>query len=391
MAEIFINAQVAQNVDNMENENTKLEASNNADKNNSKKSSTKKSDEKDYTPSYTPDKEKHLKVVTTIVEQEIRNVLDDGDYAATPIANGQNAYIDLKAFAGNGGILVTPAVNRTHGKDQGTTGKSIMSQGAHHPFIVVTKEMAEAAGIAYVRFANDQDKDKPIPPEARILVVLDGNGRTNFLMSIERAQWPDVNALFPQKNRAGYYDLPACMTCINTEISKWKTQDFVQKEILENQDGVHEGFLMINKLVREGYGYQSACQIATLGTDRILKTKINGFDAKDVFAHYESAVKIYEKLKDKFSKDDAPLKTKEFTKEISNQWKLIQKLYGDEGATKKYIDFLEESLTDDLVEEIRSAKSKSTESGKVSKDEVRRSILEGAFKRFTGKYDIKID
>lgn len=373
-------------------ENSDGRDQNNKEKTESDKSSTKKLAEKDYMPKYTNEKEEHLKAVTATVEREVEEVLNDEGYAAESIAKGRNAYIDIKAFVLKGGILARPSINRTHGKDEDSTYNSIMTDGAQHPFIVVTAKMAEVARIDFERFSTDTNKsDEPIPAAAKVLVVIDGNGRANKLLSIDHEMWPEVGAVLPSKNRAGYYDIPTCMTKINTEIAKWKTQDFIQKEIMEDRDGTHEGFLFINRLVREGYGYQSACQLATLGTDRIQKPKINGSYAKDVFDHYESAKKIYNKLKSKFVEDESPLKTKEFTKEVSIQWRALQKRNGDDFATKHYLDFLEDSLTDDLVKKIQSAKSESTKSGKVSKDEVRKNILQKAFYQFSGKNNIKID
>ncbi len=350
-----------------------------------------KKTEKDYLPVYSKEEEERLAFVKSIVEEEMDKILNDKAYSATPFSNGANAILDLNTAVANGIILLTPEVNRTHGKDEFTTGESLMRHGAQHPLIVISRPMAEAAGIKVVRFSNDPDKDKPVPDDAKALVVIDGNGRINYLYDIEPNLWPEITAVFPRKNRAGYYDIPTCINCINTDVSKWKTQDFVQKLILEEGADTHEGWKMINQLVRQGYGYQSACQLATLETDRIQKNKVCAGDTKTIFLHFESASKVFEVLSERFSKDLTPIKTKEFTKEVSAQWKLLQKNYGDSEATVHYVNFLKETLTDIFVKSIQEAKVVKGTKGKISKDEVRKNTLQKAFYQYVGKHDLKID
>lgn len=349
-----------------------------------------KKEEKDFTPKYTKDEEEKLLIITTVSDEETERILDDEDYAATPFLNGTNAILDINTAVANGVTLLTPEINRTHGKDESTTGESIMTHGAQHPLIVVTKKTAEAAGIKPVRFSNDSERDKPIPKDAKALVVLDGNGRINYLLTMELSDWPQFSAVLPSKNRAGFIDLPACITCINTDIVKWKTQDFVQKRILDEGENTHEGWTVINSLVRQGFGYQAACQMTTLGTDRVQKSAVCKGDTKDVFMHYESAKRIQAILLEKFVKDLTPLKTKELSKEIATQWKLLQKKYGDEVATDHYINFLNETLTDEFVKKIQEAKSDDSDKGKVSKDEIRKKQLRTAFDRFVGKQGFDI-
>ena len=349
-----------------------------------------KKEEKDFAPKYTKDAEEKLIIITTVFDDETERILDDEDYAATPFLNGENAILDINSAVAKGVTLLTPEVNRTHGKDESTTGESIMTNGAQHPLIVVTQKTAKAAGIKAVRFANDPDRDKPIPEDAKALVALDGNGRINYLLTMELSDWPQLSAVLPSKNRAGFIDLPACITCINTDIVKWKTQDFVQKRILDEGENTHEGWTVINGLVRQGFGYQAACQMTTLGTDRVLKSAVCKGDTKDVFMHYESAKRIQDVLLEKFVKDLTPLKTKELSKEIATQWKLLQKKYGDEVATDHYINFLNETLTDEFVKKIQEAKSDDSDKGKVSKDEIRKKQLRTAFDRFVGKQGFDI-
>lgn len=350
-----------------------------------------KKEKKDFIPKYTRDEVEKLSKIKAIFEEETERILDDEDYAATPFSQGSNAILDLNAAVANGIILLTPEVNRTHGKDEVSTGDSIMIHGAQHPLIVVPIKTAEAAGIRPVRFTNDPDRDKPIPEDAKALVVLDGNGRVNYLLKEELSEWPPISTVLPRKNRAGFIDLPACITSINTDIVKWKTPDFVQKRILDEGKSTHEGWTEINRLVRQGFGYQAACQITTLGTDRVLKSVVCKGDTKDVFMHYESAKRIQTVLWEKFSKDFTPLKTKELSREIANEWKLMQKKYGDEVATNHYINFLNEALTEGFVKKIQEAKSEKSDKGKVTKDEIRKNQLRTAFDRFVGKQGLDIE
>ena len=128
-----------------------------------------KKTEKDYLPVYSKEEVERLAIVKSIVEEEMDKILNDKAYSATPFSNGENAILDLNAAVANGIILLTPEVNRTHGKDEFTTGESLMRHGAQHPLIVISQPMAEAAGIKAVRFSNDPDKDKPIPADPKAL------------------------------------------------------------------------------------------------------------------------------------------------------------------------------------------------------------------------------
>lgn len=343
---------------------------------------------KNYLPTYSDEEKQHLDAVTKVVDEEILRVQDDERFNAIPFNNGDNCIINLKECREEGIVLVSPEVNRIHGKDQTTTGDSLMTDGAQHMAIVVTKAMADAANIGVVRFSNDEHKSDPIPDDA--LVLLDGNGRMNYLLEHDVKDWPNIFATFPSKNKAGLYNLPTVMNKINTQVSIWKTQDLVQKRIMEEGSKAHDGWKMINNLVRSGYKYQAACQIATLGTDRIKKDEVCKSGNEDtVFIHIESAKKIYAKAKEVFGNDESPLKTKAFTREISEQWQKLQKTNGDDKATEQYVDFLN-GLTEKEIKGVLDAKAKSTDSGKVSKDAVRIGILHDAFFKYAGKKGLEI-
>jgi len=283
--------------------------------------------------------------------------------------------------------LYTPQVNRLHGTDQKKTGDSLMSYGSQHLLLVVTVKIAKTAGLVPEHFGNAPDKTQPVSEHG--FVILDGNGRVNYLMGIPVDEWPEVYAVFPSKDSAGFYDINKIFDIINTQVSVWKTQDMVQKRLLMDAGNAHPGWILIQELVnKKKYKYQAACQLATLDTDRVNKTRVTTGDANDVFSHYDSAKKIFDVLVIKFGEDTDTLKTKEFTKEVSTLWKKLQKKYGDDLATDYFLDFLSNRLADDKVKEIKEAKSVK---GGISKDEKRKSILNNEFSNFIGSKNLNLD
>ena len=278
----------------------------------------------------------------------------------------------------------TPEVNRKHGRDEKSTGDSLIMHGPQHPFIIITKRMADAAGISFTRFANDPHPENPIDDDYAIIYV-DGNGRKNYLLTKDPKDWPNVYAIFPTKNSAGLYDLRKDIEIINTQVTVWKACDFVIKRILEEGIKAHEGWKEINKLQQNGYNYQAACEAMTLGTDRITKSEINSGDAEEIFSHYESAKTVHEALVAKFGEgDDNTLKTKAFPAEVSRLWQKLQKKKGDEVATEHFVKFID-AIPGSKVNEILVAKSKEVKGARISKDEHRIMILKQEFKEFMKK------
>ena len=261
-----------------------------------------------------------------------------------------------------------------------------MSYGSQHLLLVVTVKIAVVAGLVPEQFGNAPDKSKPVSEYG--FVLLDGNGRVNYLMGIPVDEWPEVYAVFPTKDAAGFYDLNRIFDVINTQVCVWKTQDMVQKRLLMDAGNAHPGWIMIQELVKKKYKYQAACQLATLETDRIKNTTVTTGDANDVFSHYDSAKKIFNILNIKFGEDTDTLKTKEFTKEISALWKKLQKKHGDDFATEHFLDFLSNGLAEDKIKEIKEAKSVK---GGISKDEKRKTILNNEFSIFIGSKNLNLD
>ena len=355
-----------------------------ASKSSKSKKSAKKAKTDDFTLNYPDEKKKELERVTKVVEDEIRRVINDPRFHAIPFDGGNNAIINVKEATMDGITSYTPEVNRKHGRDEKSTGDSLMVHGPQHPFIIITKLMADAAGISFTRFANDPHPENPIDDDYAI-IDFDGNGRKNYLLTKDPKDWPNVYGIFPTKNSAGLYDLRKDIEIINTQVTVWKTCDFVIKRILEEGIKAHEGWKEINKLQQNGYNYQAACEAMTLGTDRITKSEINSGDAEEIFGHYESAKTVHEALVAKFGEgDDNTLKTKAFPAEVSKLWQKLQKKRGDEVATEHFVKFIE-AIPGSKVNEILVAKSKEVKGARISKDEHRIMILKQEYKEFMKK------
>ena len=340
---------------------------------------------KKYVPNYSDEKKAELEHITTVGEEELQRLMACSNDMVTPFGK-ENVIVDLTAFIRQGGDVVTPVVNRAHGKDQVSTGESILTYGAQRPLLFITAKMAKAAGMAVVRFTNDKSA-RPITDDA--LVIVDGNGRMNYLFCLEDSERPQFYGTFIVKDSLGYYNPRKAMEVINTECVMWKTQDMVQKRQLEDGGQAHEGWSFISKLVNKmGYNYQAACQTATLATDRIKKGAVTDGDAKTIFSHFKSAVIIHDALVAKFGEgDDKTLKTKEFTKEISVLWNKLQRRGGDDTATEQFVKFID-GLKDAKVKEIKEAKNVK---GGLKKDDIRKNILNEQFNQFIGKENIDID
>ena len=336
-----------------------------------KKGETKK----DYTPSYSDDDKKRLGEITQVVEKEIKRVQDDPKIPSVPFGD-LNLVADLKAAYKNGIDLVSPIINRSHGKDEKSTGISIMSHGAQQLLLVITKKMADAAGMKVCRFSNDT-KSNPIGDDA--LVCINGNGRLNYFFGLEDEDKPQLFATFIVKDAAGFFNPAKAMEVINLDRAMWKTQDLVQKRQLEDGEKSHPAWDYIAQLIKKGYMYQSACQIATLGTDRIKSKMVTEGDANNIFSHYESALNIHKALIAKFGEgDDKTLKTKEFTKEVSVLWGKLLSKQGEKWATDKFVKFINE-FKDTKAKEIKEAKNQ--------KD----GLKNEQFNQFIGKENIDLD
>lgn len=337
--------------------------------------------EKNFMPDYSDERKVQLTAETNVCKNELQRVLSDSRYAAMSIENGKNLIVNLKTAHQKGINFGTPVVNRTHGRDLDKTGKSIMMYGAQHPALIITYKMAKAAGIAVTSFTDDGEK---VPEDA--LIILDANGRVRFLLSFPVSEWPDYfYGIFPCPGKSGLYDLKKVLSEINIQVSVWKTQDHVSKRLLEEDKNCPEGFRLIDELVKKGYHYQAACQLVTLRKDRILKSTINKADCTEIFKFIEPAKKILTTLIEKFGEETkTPLKTKEFTKELSRLWEGRKDEVGTEKATEEFVDFISK-LDQETVVHIKDAKADKAQ--RQSKDDVRLSIIDKQYKQYFNKQD----
>jgi len=338
----------------------------------------------EFKPDYDNDKEKMSLLAnnTKKVEDEISSILLNHDmYGAVGVSD--NIVINLREAAKNGIHIWGMEVNREHGNDEKQTGKSLLADGAQMWLNVITYKIAKLYGFGIKKLAND--KDDKHSPQDEDLVLLDGHGRMDFLMQYDMNDWPIVYAHFPSKDALGYYNLSKVMEAINVNIKTWTTSNYVQKRILQEGDKTHDGWVRINNLIQRGYNYQAACQLTTLGTDRVMKKDVNGGDVEHIFSNYKDAINVSEILINRFGeKEDKVVKTKEFTKEVSILWQRLQKIGGNDYATDNMVEFIK-CLPEDKVVEIKKAK-KSNDG--VSKDVNRTKILDALFEDFTIRKNI---
>lgn len=335
----------------------------NPEKQNISKNTLKQKTMKNFKPDYSEDKIANLQEITFIAEKEIIRINNDEKLRTFPYGeNGCNCMLNITEAMNNGFDIVTPEVNRLHGKDLQNTGASLRIFGAQQPVLFITKRVADIAGMKVVRFTNDKKQDA-IDDDA--IVVIDGNGRINYLLSLDAIDRPTVFGTFITKDALGYYNPAKVMEVINTERLMWKTQDMVQKRLLEEGNNAHEGWGFIQDLLKKGYKYQAACQIATLGNDRIKKREATSGKAEDIFVDMHYSKQIFQKLKEKIGEgEDKTLKTKAFTQIISALWKRMLNKNSKEDATNHFVTFIA-SIPSDKVTEIISAQGKDKDARRV--------------------------
>ena len=347
---------------------------------------TKNSKDKKYTLEYPDDMKAALKVITDVFNAEIERAINDPNFYATPFNGGKNAFVDITQGVRNGSYKVAGfAENRIHGRDEKTTGESLMTYQPQHPLIIMTRKMAEAAGLTPTLLPSDKSGSLT---DKHVIIPFDGGGRLDFLQSIEPEKWPPLFGVFPTADMNGLFNPRKLLEIINTQVKTWDTPNFLVKRIMEEGKDGHQGWQSIQNLLHKGYNYQAACELMTLKTDRIPKSVINNGKAEDVFKHHEHAVKIHNALVKQFGEgDDKTLKTKAFPAEISRIWDKLRDMVGVKTATEHVLKFINQ-LTTGQVQEITNAKSKDDGGGTISKDEHRINLLKKAFEDFMAKNPI---
>lgn len=348
---------------------------------NSKVSASAEPPRKRLVPNYSKEEEEVLKQQTAVVEAEIQRVINDPRYHATPVNDGENAIINLTQAKTDGINLLTPTINRIHGKDQDKTGESIEKYGPQEVLLVVTRRMAEAAGLEVSRFQNDNTNSLVTDDD---LVTINGNGRIYHLSDLVLEQWPQVLAIFPSKDANGFYNISKVFEEVNTNIKPWATQDFMQKRMLEDRESAHPGWKYVNQLLKKEYLYQAACVAATLGSDRIKKGQIiSGDNSNEIFKYFEFAKQVHEALVAKFGEgDDKVLKTKAIPMHVASLWQELRDGCGAQKATSKMVDFINQ-LPASVVEDIKKTKTMRKDGVKVQdRDEKRKELLNTEFNKF---------
>lgn len=347
---------------------------------------TKNSKDKKYTLEYPDDVKAALKVITDVFNAEIERAINDPNFYATPFNGRKNAIVDITQGVRNGSFKVAGfAENRVHGRDEKTTGESLMTYQPQHILIIMTRKMAEAAGLTPTLLPSDKSGSLT---DKHVIIPFDGAGRSDFLQSIEPEKWPPLFGVFPTADMNGLFNPRKLLEIINTQVKTWDTSNFLVKRIMEEGKDGHQGWQDIQDLLHKGYNYQAACELMTLKTDRIPKSVINNGKAEDVFKHHEHAVKIHNALVKQFGEgDDKTLKTKAFPAEISRIWDKLRDMVGVKTATEHVLKFINQ-LTTGQVQEITNAKSKDDGGGTISKDEHRISLLKKAFDDFMTKNPI---
>ena len=347
---------------------------------------TKNSKDKKYTLEYPDDVKAALKVITDVFNAEIERFIKDPNSFAIPYNGKKNAIVDITQGVRNGSYKVAGfAENRVHGRDEKTTGESLMTYQPQHPLIIMTRKMAEAAGLTPTLLPSDKSGSLT---DKHVIIPFDGGGRLDFLQSIEPEKWPPLFGVFPTADMNGLFNPRKLLEIINTQVKTWDTPNFLVKRIMEEGKDGHQGWQSIQNLLHKGYNYQAACELMTLKTDRIPKSVINNGKAEDVFKQHEHAVKIHNALIKQFGEgDDKTLKTKAFPAEISRIWDKLRDMVGVKTATEHVLKFINQ-LTTGQVQEITNAKSKDDGGGTISKDEHRINLLKKAFEDFMAKNPI---
>lgn len=338
---------------------------------------------------YTKEQKEHLSKVNEVFSIAF-NALLENEKIPTTQYSVHNAVIDLTAAINNGIEVYMPAVNRTHGSDQVKTGESLLLDSPQSLLLVVPVEAAMAGGMAISRFPSDTNRTAPVGNEG--LVCINGNGRIGFILSLPKSKRPRLYATLVEPDSEGFINIPRAMSAINEHQSQWKTQDKLQKKIMEDGTNADANLILVRQLVNSGYNYQAACQLVTLRGDRIKSQELEKGDLNEIFKYAAQATTIRETLISVFGDgEDKTLKTKPFSLCICQQFEILKKANNNdpEVACRLLVDFLK-SIRKQKMTEIKNAKRNSKIQGD-TKDLQRVRILNDLFNRFVGKNGIEID
>lgn len=335
---------------------------------------------------YNEEQKQALSKVKEIADAAFKELLENDRIPTTPFSD-HNAVIDLTSAINNGIEIYVPEVNRKHGTDQMLTGQSLLLDTPQTLLLVVSVKVAMAAGMGIIRFDNDEHKAENKPIEETGLVCINGNGRIDYILGLPAEERPKLYATLVEPDSKGFINVPRAMSAVNEHQSQWKTQDKLQKKILEDGVNADKNLIEIRKLVNRGYNYQAACQLVTLRPDRITSKELAGTDMKKFFEHANEAKEIRDALIEVFGEgEDKCLKNKAISRWVSEEYNLLLKSqYTPATACKYIVDFVKGL---NKVAEIKEAKADKKK--RVTRDTKRLNLLTQQFNRYIGQNGINI-
>ena len=323
-----------------------------------------------------------LKHETEVFEQEVARMLADPRYHAIRMPNGR-VIMDLTAAHKDGIPIYRFDYNRTHGRDEDSTGESIKADGAQHPLLVVPVKVALAAGLPISHFQKDPDQASPIDEDG--LGSVDGHGRANNAYGSK--EWPQLDAVLPVENSNGYIDTKKVYSVTNEKIAVWGSKDHLIPRLFDPNELREKALKAIRDLVARDYLYTAACDWALWKIGNVTKAELNAIvdqAGADKFMEYmQHGKRIHEACVKKFGEgDDKLLKTKKFPEALTEKWNALRDKKGADQATETMVKFIEQ-LEPKQAFEITSAKKDKDKD--LDKDTVRKQLLNTAFKEFMSK------
>lgn len=323
-----------------------------------------------------------LKHETEVFGQEVARMLADPRYHAIQMPNGR-VIMDLTAAHKDGIPVYRFDYNRTHGRDEDSTGESIRTDGAQHPLLVVPVKVALAAGLPISHFQKDPDQASPIDEDG--LGSVDGHGRANNAYGSK--EWPQLDAVLPVKNSNGYIDTKKAYSVTNEKIVVWGAKDHLVPRLFDPKELREKALKAIHDFVARDYLYTAACEWALWKIGNVTKAELNGIvnqAGADKFMEYmQHGKRIHEACVKKFGEgDDKLLKTKKFPEALIEKWNALRDKKGVDQATETMVKFIEQ-LEPKQAFQITSAKKDKDKD--LDKDTVRKQLLNTAFKEFMDK------
>lgn len=335
---------------------------------------------------YSETEQVHLDLVKTVFQKEFTALLANPMLEVMAYSD-HNAIINLTKAIESGVGIYMPKVNRKHGKDMFSTGESICNDGAQALLLVIPLSVALAAGMEIVRFSSDKSTED-IGESG--LVSINGNGRLEYILSLEPDKRPTLYATLIEPNKQGYYDVPQAMSVINEYQSQWKTQDKMTKKIMEMGTNANPYLVATRQLVNRGFNYQAACQLTTLKPDRITSKFLESGNWDEIFVYGMQAVKVREALFNTFGKAEPMFKKKPFTQKICQIFDLLLKSQGGDPdvACSILVNFITTIEAEQIAKIKECKKAKGETAATVETKRV--ALLNDIFNRYVGKNDIKI-